>query len=445
MDMHTSKICFVSPCSILGEPIYECLSKEGFQVDWIHDAAQALDKIRNTEYDAVVSDMCRRDMSDAHFLRKLCTETNYAAPALFISEHDSVDQAEKPLKPGAVDYFTKALDLKSLIKQLKELRQTSLSGQSQQEDCPLGISSAMRKVEEKIQILAPYHQTPVLIIGESGVGKEVVARRLHSIQTSPGPFIAINCAAIPHSLIESELFGHEKGSFTGSTNTHKGVFEQANNGTLLLDEIGELPLATQAKLLRVIQEQVVVRLGGEQEIPVNLRIICATNCNLRAKVECGEFREDLYYRINVIELDIPPLRERQEDILLLARQFVNLHAELYSGQAKNFDLLASQALLEYSWPGNIRELKNTLERACIMTPGPAISALDIFPHQAEFVKEEKNKTLKDFLQSRERTYIDGCLRENNWNIMDTATLLGISRKSLWEKMKKYDMHRETKP
>lgn len=312
---------------------------------------------------------------------------------------------------------------------------------SQSEDCPLGISLSMRQVEEKIQILAPYYQTSVLVCGESGVGKEVVARRLHAIQISPGPFVAINCSAIPHSLIESELFGHEKGAFTGSANTHKGVFEQANGGALLLDEIGDMPLATQTKLLRVIQEKIVVRLGGEKDIPVNLRIICATNCDLRSKVECGEFREDLYYRINVIELYIPSLRMRQEDIIWLAKQFLNLHADLYSGKVKKLDGLANQALLEYAWPGNVRELKNVIERACIMTTAPTIFAQDIFPQKPALTHEDENKTLETFLKSRERTYIDSNLRETNWNIMSTATKLGISRKSLWEKMKKYDLHK----
>lgn len=312
---------------------------------------------------------------------------------------------------------------------------------SQSEDCPLGISSSMRQVEEKIRILAPYNQTPVLITGESGVGKEVVARRLHAMQISPGPFVAINCSAIPHSLIESELFGHEKGAFTGSVNTHKGVFEQATGGALLLDEIGDMPLATQAKLLRVIQEKIVVRLGGEKDIPVNLRIICATNCDLRSKVECGEFREDLYYRINVIELNIPSLRMRQQDIIWLAKQFLNHHAELYSGKNKKFDGLANQALLEYAWPGNVRELKNVIERACIMTTAPTIFTQDIFPQKPALTYEDEDKTLESFLESRERTYIDSNLRENTWNIMSTATKLGISRKSLWEKMKKYDLHK----
>ncbi len=329
------------------------------------------------------------------------------------------------------------------VKKLREICRNGLPNHSQKQDYPLGISSSMRLVDEKIQVLAPYIQTPVLISGESGVGKEVVARRLHAIQNSPGPFVAINCAAIPVSLIESELFGHEKGAFTGSTKMHKGVFEQANSGTLLLDEIGEMPLETQAKLLRVIQEQIVVRLGGEQDIPVNLRIICATNCDLRSKVECGEFREDLYYRINVIELNIKPIRNRQEDILPLANKFLNVHAEVYSGEVKKLDALASQALLEHSWPGNVRELKNTMERACIMTPGSTIFTHDIFPQQPELANEEENRTLKIFLQARERTYIDVTLRENNWNITGTATILGISRKSLWEKMKKYDMQKST--
>ena len=441
MEIDGPKVCFISSCSSMAESICDHLAKEGFHVDWVRDTKLALDILRHTEYVAVVSDIYRHDMSCAHFLRNLRAEINNAPPALFLAEHHSVDQAEKSLNSAVVHCLPKPLDIRSLIKKLNEIYHINLSDRSQKVDTPLGISSSMRQVEEKIQILAPYNQTPVLIIGESGVGKEVVARRLHAIQDSAGPFVAINCAAIPESLIESELFGHEKGAFTGSTNMHKGVFEQANGGTLLLDEIGEMPLATQVKLLRVIQEQVVVRLGGEKAIKVDLRIICATNCDLRAKVECGEFREDLYYRINVIELNIQPLRRRQDDIHWLVNQFLDHHSKLYPGKIKKIDGAASQALLEYPWPGNVRELKNIIERACIMTPGSTISVQDIFPQQSTLANEEDNRTLKTFLQSREHTYIDVRLRENDWNIMSTASTLGISRKSLWEKMKKYDMHR----
>ncbi len=334
MEIKVPKICFISPSPTMAESICERLAKEGFQVDWVRDTKQALSKLRHTEYAAVVSDIYRCDMSGAHFLRKLRAEINNAPPALFISGNNADDQAEKTLNPTAIVYFPKTLDLKPLTKKLNEICHMNLPGYSQKADSPLGISPSMCKVEEKIQILAPYNQTPVLINGESGVGKEVAARRLHTIQDASAPFVAINCAAIPSSLIESELFGHEKGAFTGSTSTHKGVFEQANGGTLLLDEIGEMPLATQAKLLRVIQEQTVVRLGGEKAIKVNLRIICATNCDLRSKVASGEFREDLYYRINVIELYIPPLRRRLQDIHWLVNKFLDDHSKYYPGKIK---------------------------------------------------------------------------------------------------------------
>jgi len=441
MDMHVPNICLVSTCPIKGSSIYERLTKEGFQIDWIRNTDQALDKINKTEYDVVVSDMCQRDMNGAHLLRKVCAETNNTPPTFFISEHGSVDQTEKPLIPNGIDIQSKALNIKSLINKLNEICQFDLPDHSQTEDSPLGISASMRQVEEKIQLVAPYKNTPVLINGESGVGKEIVARRLHTIQNPAGRFVAINCAAIPYSLIESELFGHERGAFTGSTNTHKGVFEQANSGTLLLDEIGEMPLETQAKLLRVIQDHTIVRLGSEKDIKIDLRIICATNCDLRSKIECGEFREDLYYRINVIELNIQPLRRRQQDILWLTQVFLDLHSELYPEKTKKLDGLARQALIDYPWPGNVRELKNIIERVCIMTPGSTIFDHNIFPQQAGFDDEEQNRTLKTFLQTRERTYIDVSLRENNWHIIKTASILGISRKSLWEKIKKYEIHK----
>ena len=443
MDMHVPNICLVSTCPIKGASIYDRLSKQGFKIDWIRNTDQALDKISSTEYDVVVSDICQRDINSTNFLNKLHAETNNIPPTLFISEHDLSGQTEKPLPPNGIDFHTIDLDIKSLINKLNEICQFDFPEDSQTKDSPLGVSSSMRQIEEKIQLVAPYKNTPVLINGESGVGKEIVARRLHTIQNPSGKFVAINCAAIPYSLIESELFGHERGAFTGSTNTHKGVFEQANGGTLLLDEIGEMPLETQAKLLRVIQDHTIVRLGSEKDIKVNLRIICATNCDLRSKVGCGEFREDLYYRINVIELNIKPLRKRQEDILWLTQFFLNHHSELYPGKTKKLDALARQALLNYSWPGNVRELKNTIERTCIMTLGSTVSGHNIFPQHAEFDNKEKNITLKTFLQSRERSYIDISLKENDWHIIKTASTLGISRKSLWEKMKRYDIQKQS--
>ncbi|MDH3690769.1 MAG: sigma-54 dependent transcriptional regulator [Gammaproteobacteria bacterium] len=425
----------------MGESICACLVNEGFNVDWIQDPEQVIDRIHNTEYDVVMPDLCLRHISDTNFLRKISADVHNASPIVLIVERNAIDQAEKLLDLGSVEYIIKERDPTALIKKLREMCCNSSSSDLQKQDHPLGVSPAMSQLEEKLQILAPYDQTHVLIVGESGVGKEVVARRLHSIQDSPGPFVAINCAAIPHSLIEAELFGHEKGAFTGSTKTHKGVFEQASGGTLLLDEIGEMPLETQAKLLRVSQEQTVVRLGGEQDIPVNLRMICATNGDLHAKIECGEFREDLYYRINVIELQIPPLRKRREDILWLANKFLNCHIESYPDKVKRLDELASQSLIEHSWPGNVRELKNAIERAFIMASGPTIFAHDIFPQQPEFTDGDDDHTLTSFLLTRERAYIDGILKEHDWNIMNSAARLGISRKNLWEKMKKYDMHK----
>ena len=441
MDMHAPKICLVSSSHLTGDSICERLANECVPIDWIQNTKQALDKIRNHEYDIVVSDISQPELRDPEFLSQLYTDIHNALPTFFIIEYGSFYQPKKSLNLSVSNHIFKALDYKSLIKKLKELCSNNSLNHPHKQQNTLGISSSMNHVDEKIKMLTPYTQTPVLIFGESGVGKEVVARRLHATQNSTGPFVAINCAAIPHSLIESELFGHEKGAFTGSTNMRKGVFEQANGGTLLLDEIGDMPLETQAKLLRVIQEKTVVRLGSNQDIPVNIRIICSTNSDLRAKVDDGEFREDLYYRINVIEINIPPLRKRQEDILFMAYKFLNIHSEKYSEKIKKLDGVASQALLEHSWPGNIRELKNTIERACIMTPGTTISAQDIFPKQSMISFEEKNKSLKSFIQAQERTYIEIILRENSWNMMNTARTLGICRKSLWEKMRKYDIKR----
>jgi DNA-binding NtrC family response regulator len=281
----------------------------------------------------------------------------------------------------------------------------------------------------------------VLLTGESGVGKEVVARALHRLAGADTPFVALNCAALTESLLETELFGHEKGAFTGATRSRRGVFEQAHGGTLLLDEVGDMPLSMQAKLLRVIQERQVVRVGGERSIPVDVRLICATHRDLRTMVQQGSFREDLYYRIHVIQLRIPPLRERREDILWLARRFLLEYAQSHGGAAKSLSPEAEEALVAYDWPGNVRELRHTLERACILSTAPLIDAGDLFPLQEKTGGEAQPLTaLDDYLRECERAYLKEALARHGYQIGRTAAALGISRKTLWEKMKKLSLN-----
>jgi len=438
MDGHISNVCFVTKCPILGESVCERLTDNGFQVDWLYHPQRALEKIQTIRYDAVLSDLSDSDMNGADFLKTLISSHSHMPPALFITPHDELEQAVNLLKLGAVDFISRPLDLEMLNDKLNSICHKDVKNGRQHLSQPLGVSSYMLELEEKVQLLSPFNQTPILITGESGVGKEVLARRLHDSQNTKAPFVAINCAAIPETLLESELFGHEKGAFSGAANLHKGVFEQANGGTLLLDEIGEIPHATQVKLLRVIQEQTIVRVGGEQSYPIKLRIICATNCDLQQRVSDGEFRQDLYYRIKVIELYVPPLRERRDDICWLTKRFVDTFLELYPTTHKKLNDSAKRLLLDYHWPGNVRELKHTIERAFILTRGHTISAKDLMLDKTLPSRESSN-TLKIFLRKQECNRITAALHDNNWNINQTASELDICRKALWEKMKRLNI------
>jgi transcriptional regulator with PAS, ATPase and Fis domain len=303
----------------------------------------------------------------------------------------------------------------------------------------LGISPAMRRIEEMLPRLAEQANT-ILITGESGVGKEVVAREIHRLdaRTAGQAFVAVNCGALPETLLEAELFGYEKGAFTGAIRVKRGVFEQAHGGTLFLDEIGDMPLAMQVRLLRAIQERQVVRLGGEQPIPVTLRLICATHHDLKQLVREGRFREDLFYRIDVIHLRIPPLRERKEDIPWLMRLFLAEFAREKGVAARRMHPVAEQALLAYDWPGNVRELKHCLERACILSNQEIIDPCLLFEggSEAMSVVQAGDASLGAYLADCERRYIQQVLERNQWHMGQTAAALGISRKNLWEKMKK---------
>ncbi|MDE2089526.1 MAG: sigma-54-dependent Fis family transcriptional regulator, partial [Gammaproteobacteria bacterium] len=280
----------------------------------------------------------------------------------------------------------------------------------------------------------------ILITGESGVGKEITARKLHELdpRTTGKPFVAVNCGALTETLLEAELFGYEKGAFTGANRTKRGVFEQADGGTLFLDEIGDMPLVMQVKLLRVLQDRQIVRVGGEEPIGVNLRLICATHRDLKKLVEQGTFREDLYYRVNVIKLTIPPLRERSEDVLWYARKFIDELAGTVSGPRKRLSPSAEQTLLRYPWPGNIRELRHCVERACILSEAAVLEPSTLFEDASLRHIEvfEGTDSLAQYLKACEQTYIQQTLAQNHGHLGNTAASLGISRKNLWEKMRK---------
>ena len=301
----------------------------------------------------------------------------------------------------------------------------------------------MKKVMETLTRLAA-HEVDVLITGESGVGKEYAAKYLYKKAKMEGdPFIAINCAALPEDLLEAELFGHEKGAFTGANKLRRGVFEQADGGVLFLDEIGETTPKMQAKLLRCIQERVIQRIGSETLIPVDVRIIYATNKNLVDMVNEGTFREDLFYRINVAHVYIPPLRERQSDIAWMVHKIVEEHCNKYH-QRKIILPITERYLEKQYWPGNIRELKNTVERVCILCEQEVLGPKDFYSPEELVNPEESNLSLKESLEQYEKNFLRETLDHHEWKITESAKSLRISRKSLWEKMKRYEIDQPQK-
>ncbi len=432
------KLCLVEDDEIMGESLSDRFQLEGFACDWFKTANDALVGIEQNNYAIVISDIRLPDLSGAELFSRLRGHVSGLPPFIFITGFGSIDHAVQLLKLGAADYITKPFDLEQLLEKVRSFCTEEAETSAPGTQSVLGISAAMRKIEEMLPRLA-LHAKTILITGESGVGKEKVAQEFRRYASGGNsiPFVTVNCGAITESLMEAELFGYEKGAFTGALRTKKGLFEQANGGALFLDEIGEMPPSMQVKLLRAIQERQIVRVGGETPIPVDLRLICATNRDLRKMAENGKFREDLFYRVNVIHLKIPPLRERMEDILWFAELFLEQIAKQHHSRKKTLHPAAAQALLNYAWPGNLRELKHCIERACIL------SNQDVLDHDAFFDESAvsaaapaSTKDLNQYLQECERNYILLALEAQEWHLTHTAESLGISRKNLWEKMKK---------
>ena len=430
----TLLLCLVEDDPIMGESLCVRFELEGFGVDWHRTAETALATIGRKPYLMVVSDIRLPDLGGDEMFMRLSQQHRTLPPFIFITAFGAIDRAVQLLKMGAADYITKPFDLDHLVEKVRTFAHATPGPAGGPQ---LGVSQAMRRIEEMLPQLAR-HAGSVLFTGESGVGKEYVAKALDRLarESERCPFVAVNCGAITESLFESELFGHEKGAFTGATRTKKGIFEQADCGTLFLDEISELPPPMQVKLLRVIQERRVVRVGGETEIAVNLRLFCASNRDLKERVEQGLFREDLFYRINVIQVKIPPLRERREDILWFTRRFLDNFAVQHGGERRMLAPDAEKDLLEYPWPGNIRELNHCIERACILSPQGVLSGDAFFGTAGARPAAGSAETLSGYLHQRERDYISQVLARHEGQIVRTAESLGISRKNLWEKMKK---------
>lgn len=441
-----TRICLIEDDPIMGESLSDRFLLEGFALDWFRRGGPALEALRGHSYDAVISDVRLPDVSGEDVFASATREVEHVPPFLFITAYASVDRAVDMLKRGAHDYVTKPFDISELVTKVRRAVGTpaAIGGAAEDEACPLGPSVAMRALASQTPRIAARART-VLITGESGAGKEILARHLHAQAHPEGdaPFVAVNCGAIPANLIEAALFGHERGAFTGAERMHKGHFEQAHTGTLFLDEIAELTPAMQVNLLRVLQDRRVQRVGGEDWIDVDLRLICATHQDVRTMVEQGKFREDLYYRINVVHLAVPPLRARPDDVLWLAQALLNEQAEQMGEHPRTLGPGARAALLAHSWPGNVRELRNRIERACILSSNAVLTAADLF-ETAEPLQNEPSglPTLAEFVSEAERSYLQAVLQRFDGKVGSAAAALGISRKTLWEKSKRYGLRAE---
>jgi two-component system, NtrC family, nitrogen regulation response regulator NtrX len=469
------RILVIDDESAIRDSLKMILEYEDYQFMGAASGQDGLATVQRERPDAVLLDIKMPGMDGMEVLRKLHA-LDETLPVIMISGHGATATAVEAIKSGAVDFFDKPLSTERVIVTLRNvLKQFELSAENRDLKLAMeskyeivGQSPALRGVLESVQKAAPTNAT-VLLLGESGVGKELVARTIHRNSPRAGQrFVQVNCAAIPEELIESELFGHEKGSFTGATEKQVGKFEQADRGTIFLDEVGDMSQKTQAKVLRVLQEQEVERLGSARTIKVDVRVIAATNKNLEDAIERGEFREDLFFRLNVIPIVVPPLRERRDDIPRLVQHFAKRTAEEHNLKPKRFEPQAMEALQRYRWRGNIRELRNTVERLMIMTPAEAVRMEDlppdlrgsesasrtmVTPSASDSTNQSSTApktdpqpqgagTLREFKDASERAYLVQKLRENNWNISKTAEIIDTPRSNLYKKLEQYGIKQE---
>lgn len=455
------RILLVEDKDSLRQMLATAIRKAGYTVDEAADGPQAEEKIRKQPYHLVLTDLRLPTLSGLDILRTQ-KDIDATIPVLIMTAYGTIEEAVEAMKQGAFDFLPKPVDMSHLfllIDRALEQRRLLLENILLKEEFQrnygipkiIGESAAIQTVSREIQRVAPTDAT-VLLTGESGTGKEVFSRAIHRLSPRRDkPFVAVNCAAIPHTLIENELFGHEKGSYTGATSRKIGKFELADQGTILLDEIGELHISVQAKVLRVIEEQSFERIGGLETILINTRVIAATNRDLHELCEKKEFREDLFFRLSVFPIHIPPLRDRMSDVRLLAQFFV----EKFSNDLHRYGLSlspeAERALGDYSWPGNVRELQNTIERAVILSDGKQIQPGDLnFAFQQRKESEDGLAHVMDLsgslaevssraAKSAEKSKIKQSLEFANWNKTQAAELLRVSYKTLLNKVKEYGL------
>jgi two-component system response regulator HydG len=426
----------------------------GYRVEVADDGSKAVEKVKERPFDLILMDVRMTMMSGIEAL-KLIKEYNPAIPILIMTAYSSVESAVEALKAGAYDYLTKPLDfevLKLSIEKARDHMGLKTENKALKEKLRsefdlkniIGQSRSMKDLIDMVAMIAPSEAT-VLITGQSGTGKELIAKAIHfNSPRKDRALVIVNCAALTETLLESELFGHEKGAFTGADNRREGRFMQADRGTIFLDEIGEMSGLMQAKLLRVIQERELQRVGGDVTIKVDVRILAATNRDLQQEVADGKFREDLYYRLNVVTLNVPPLRDRRDDIALLAQHFLEKYAQKNRKRVKGFSPVAMDMLLKYEWPGNVRELENALERAVILLAGDHITEKELplsitqtYSEQSDWMPLQSATNGSLSLVEIEKTAIIATLEEAGGNKSEAARRLGINRKTLHKKLKDY--------
>jgi two-component system, NtrC family, nitrogen regulation response regulator NtrX len=435
------------------------LRDEGYSVEAVPTGEACLERVTRGGIDLILLDVWLPGMDGLATLARL-RERQVDAQIVLISGHGNIESAVKAIKMGAYDFVEKPLSLdKTVLVVRNALRQQRLEAENRalrarvdRTQMMVGDSHVMQQLREQVAMAAPTNGR-VLIYGENGTGKELVARTIHGLsRRRAATFVEVNCAAIPEELIESELFGHVRGAFTGAVADRRGKFEIADGGTIFLDEIGDMSIKTQAKVLRVLQEQTMEPVGGTNQIKVDARVLAATNKDLQAEIRAGNFREDLYFRLNVIPIFVPPLRDRQEDIPLLADHFMAEFAREYGRRIKTFEAGATTALQRYAWPGNVRELRNVIERLMIMVPGDSISSQEVgFLDQnaaAEPAAEQttvERLTLHEARERFERDLILRTLAEQQGNMSRTAEVLGVERSNLYRKMRAFGIAPSRRP
>jgi len=435
------------------------LRDEGYAVESVSTGEMCLDRVTRAPFDLIVLDVWLPGMDGLATLARL-RERQVDSQVVLISGHGNIESAVRAIKMGAFDFVEKPLSLEKTILVVRNaLRQRRLEAENRalrarvdRTQTMVGESPVMRQLREQVAMAAPTNGR-VLIYGENGTGKELVARTIHALsRRRHAAFVEVNCAAIPEELIESELFGHVRGAFTGAVADRRGKFEAADGGTIFLDEIGDMSMKTQAKVLRVLQEQTMEPVGGTNRIKVDARVLAATNKDLQAEIRAARFREDLYFRLNVIPIFVPPLRDRPEDIPLLADHFMAELAREYGRRIKTFEPSAIAAIQRHPWPGNVRELRNVVERLMIMVPGDSISAGDLgFPDHDALEQPEAGSvsaerlTLHEARDRFERDLILKTLAEQQGNMSRTAEVLGVERSNLYRKMRAFGIAPSRRP